>query len=253
MPSSATTVGAYIDLKKVHFFLEDAYGATFTPGSITTSATAAMGATTCSISGFTGILDVGIFVTFGTTDTTNYTVLTTTQTSGNTTSFTFSPALAVALTSGETVNIGNNQIEVTVGEGNLTYDEKYAREYKLNRGLLDQVRDGDQAPMDVSFTFAWIYITNPAGVNIPTFEDCLKQRGNASTWVSAGLACEPFAVNLVLLNKPTTNCSILDPIEEIILPAFRYESLAHDPKAGTVTCTGKCNALQALVTRYAAR
>ena len=44
-----------------------------------------------------------------------------------------------------------NTLEIKVGEGNLTYSEKVNREYTLNRGILDKVRDGDQTPMDVSF------------------------------------------------------------------------------------------------------
>jgi hypothetical protein len=29
--------------------------------------------------------------------------------------------------------------------------------------------------------------------------------------------------------------------EEIVLEDFRWESLDHDLKAGTISCTGKCN------------
>ena len=41
-------------------------------------------------------------------------------------------------------------IDVKIGEGNLSYTERRTIEYTLNRGLLDEVREGDQVPMDVS-------------------------------------------------------------------------------------------------------
>lgn len=139
-------------------------------------------------------------------------------------------------------------IEVKIGNGNLTYDEKTPRDYIKDRGLLDTVRNGDQDPMDVRFDFQWIHITAASGDSAPSIEDALKQRGPASTWVSSSAdLCEPYAVDIVLKDLPCPS----DTPETIILPDFRQESLNHDLKSSSIACTGKCNAIQATVNRGA--
>jgi len=140
-------------------------------------------------------------------------------------------------------------LEVKIGEGNLTYDEKRNIDYVLNRSLLDTVKEGDEEPMDVRFDFTWEFLkavsTTAAGT--PTIEDVLKQRGEASAWVSSSSdPCEPFAVDVEVHYVPPCG----GELDEIItLPDFRYTSLAHDLRAGTVAVTGQCNATQAVDVR----
>lgn len=143
-----------------------------------------------------------------------------------------------------------NELEVTIGEGNLNYTENKPREYKPNRGILNEVRNADQAPMNVTFDFVWEYLKGSSTSGAaPTIEDALKQRGNASDWVSSDSdVCRPYAVDLVILYQP--DCATGDQ-EEITLPDFRYETLAHDLRAGTVAATGQCNATEATVVRAA--
>lgn len=142
----------------------------------------------------------------------------------------------------------NNFIAIKIGPGNLTYAEKRKRDYIMDRGLLDTVRDGDDEPMDVRLEFEWIHLTAASGDTAPTIEDALKQRGPASTWVSSSSnVCEPYALDIVLKDLP---CSADTP-ETIILPDFRYEDLGHDLKASNISLTGKCNAVQATVNRGA--
>ncbi len=83
----------------------------------------------------------------------------------------------------------------------------------------------------------------------PTPEDILKHRGAASEWVSADIAdpCTPYCINIRLDHTPLCPDAIS---ERVILPMFYYEKLTHDPKAGTISCTGKCNATEAQVTRF---
>jgi hypothetical protein len=141
------------------------------------------------------------------------------------------------------------ELEVKIGEGNLTYTEKVNRDYTLDRGLLDDVRDGDEAPMDVRMDFLWEYIKgSPESDSLPTIEDVLKRQGAASAWVSTDAdACRPFCVDIELTNLPTpTGCG---DQEVITLPDFRYEQLDHDLRAASVSCTGKCNAKVATVVR----
>ena len=142
-------------------------------------------------------------------------------------------------------------IEIKIGEGNLTYDENRNVEYILNRGNLDEVRLGDQIPMDVTFDFIWEYIrgdTSSAG-GIPTVEDVLKRRGNAAAWVSTDSdACRPFAIDIILYHVP--NCATGDQ-ETITLSDFRYDTLSHDLRGGSISVTGRCNVVEATAVRAA--
>jgi len=146
-----------------------------------------------------------------------------------------------------------NQIEIKIGEGNLTYDENRPIEYTLDRGRIDEVREGDETPMDVTFDLLWEFITgnlDSAGVP-PTVEDVLKNKNNAAGWISSDPdACRPFAVDIVLENVP--QCGAGAPTQEqefITLPDFRYETLSHDVSAGTIAVTGRCNAKEASIVR----
>lgn len=142
-----------------------------------------------------------------------------------------------------------NHIDVTIGEGNFTYDETKNRDYQLDRGKLNTVRDGDEAPMDISFDFIWDYITGSSDSGaIPTVEDALKRKGPAADWATTDSdPCAPYCVDLILLNVPI--CTAEGDKETLTFPDFRYEKLAHDTKAGTVACTGKCNAVEPTVLR----
>lgn len=236
--------GAYIDLKQVDFYLQDG----FAKGG-TTAAVMAVGATTVTVTGILGTIPNGITLNFGTLEV--YGVTASALTGGNVTSITFSPPLITGAASGTPFTVGPNQIQVKIGEGNLTFDEKVNREYKMDRGKLDQVRDGDEVPIDVSFQFAYIYLTAPAGAIIPTVEDFFKRQGPAANYVSTGKDCEPYAVNIVFINRgnAATCGGVVSPAETVTLPQFRYESLNHDLKAGTVSASGKCNVRQAVKVR----
>ena len=146
---------------------------------------------------------------------------------------------------------GSESLEVTIGEGNLTYTEAKNIDYTLNRGLLDEVREGDQIPIDVSIDFVWEYLRgSSASGALPTVEEALKNIGNASAWVSTDSdACRPYAVDLVVTYAPVPiTCG---DKEVITLPDYRWESLDHDLRAGTVSTAGKCNVTQATVVRTA--
>ncbi len=139
-------------------------------------------------------------------------------------------------------------LEVKLGEGNLTYDEKRNIIYDKDRGKLGSTRKGDEEPMDVSLNARWIYTKASSG-GTETVEDVLKNRGEASDWVSTSSdLCEPFCVDIVVEYIPL--CSA-DEKEEVVLPKFRYESIKHDYKAGMLDISGKCNATEATVTRSA--
>lgn len=148
-----------------------------------------------------------------------------------------------------------NTLTIKIGEGNLTYDETRNMDYILDRGLLDEVREGDQAPVDVSFEFVWEYIKgDPSSVGAPpSVEDVLKNIGNAASWISSDSAnpCRPFAIDILVENVPNCGSGAAGDQEIITLPDFRYEGLSHDLSAGQISVTGKCNVVAASVVRSA--
>jgi hypothetical protein len=141
-----------------------------------------------------------------------------------------------------------NSITIRIGEGNLTYTERVTREYLLDAGRLDEVRNGDEVPVELAFDAVWDYITGTTGTGgVPSIEDALKQEGAAATWISSDAdVCRPYAVDVVLNHTP--NCSAQDA-EETVFSDFRYEQIDHDLRAGTFAISGQCNVTEAVSTR----
>ena len=232
---------------------------TSAPAAITiTPATSVPGVPAYAVGADTVVVDsgAGAVIAFGDTltfanldpnqqDTTVYTV-TAKVDSTFTTSITFTPDLVVDLQDNAPITVLPHQLEVRLGDGNFSYTEKKPREYKKNRGKLDSVRNGDEEPLEVKLDFAWIFIKSSTGEDL-TVEDVLKQQGQASTWVTAGVdPCEPYCVTMrIKYIPPCTNTK-----NEIIdLAEFRYEELQHDTKTAMIACTGKCNLTTPTVTR----
>lgn len=141
-----------------------------------------------------------------------------------------------------------NEIEIKIGEGNLTYTERRELIYEPDRGNLDEVREGDQQPMDVTFEFKWERITSLAASGTPTVEDAIKKRAEAAAWVSTDSdACRPYAVDIEVEYIP--NCNPTGNTETITLPDFRWDELSHDLRAASISCTGRCNVTEAVAVR----
>ena len=157
------------------------------------------------------------------------------------------PSLIVATTAGGSVTFGGRKLEIKVGEGNLNYTENSPREYLLNRGLLDTVRDADQQPMDVTFDFTWEFLSAVGSSATPTVKEALKQTGEASTWVTTSSdACEPYCVNIEIYYAPACGGENTELIE---LEEFRQETLEHNLRDAQLSCAGKCNKIEAEETR----
>ena len=138
------------------------------------------------------------------------------------------------------------ELEIKIGEGNLTYSEKQTMEYVLDRGLLDIVSEGDQVPMDISFDFVWEFLKADGGT-IPTVEEFLKRSGPAAAYVSTTSdQCQPYSVDIEI--EQDQPCGGVKR-EIITLPDFRWEEINHDASAGSVAVTGKCNATKATIIR----
>lgn len=197
----------------------------------------------------TAITGTGTNLTGGSATAVSVTVVTPGQSGTETTQITVSPSLVVATTASGSVTFGGRKLEIKVGEGNLTYTENMPRDYLRNRGNLDTVRNADQEPMDVSFDFVWEFLTAVTASAVPTIEDVLKRRGEASTWVSSSAdLCEPYCVDVEVNYDPACGGA---NTELIVLEKFRYETLEHNLSDAQVSCTGKCNKTDATLTRGA--
>lgn len=219
-------------------------------GAVNLMAGYSANATTMLVDGIVGIIPVGILFTVATDSTlTKHRVTAHSETLGNTTSITFTPGLAEAELDNAVINFESRELIVKIGEGNLTFNEKRTIEYKRNRGRLDQTRLGDEEPIDVSFDFWYEFLTASTGLT-PSIEDVLKKRGEASTWITSDQddACQPYSIDIEINYIPL--CTGEDK-ELVTLAKFRWESLNHDLKAGTISCSGKCNITQALLQRIA--
>jgi len=230
---------AQFDLKKATIYLEDGYSEA---GAVNNGGGYSTGALTMTVDAISGQVPVG--TTFTTTgDDQIYTISATSQTLGNTTSITFSPGLVVAVIDDQVFTIAGIRLELKIGEGNLTYDEKRTMEYKRDRGRLDTVREGDEEPIDVRLDVQWEWLSHAAGDPYPTPEEFLKKEGLASSYTSSSDdPCEPYAINIIVIYDP--DCSGVDA-EVITLSDYRWESLNHDLKAGTLSTSGKCNVTRA--------
>ena len=139
----------------------------------------------------------------------------------------------------------SNQIQVKLGEGNLTFSEKQNVEYTLDGGNLDEVRLGDQVPVEVRLDAIWDFYSGAGSQSTlsgsslaPTVADAIKGVGSAAGWTSTDAdACRPYAVDLQL--HYDADCS--GGIETLTLSDFRWEQLDFDASAGTLSVSGRCN------------
>lgn len=231
---------AVIDLKNCSIFLRDGYsdaGAVNNSGGYTSG-------TTMVVDGITGIIAKWTrFTVVG--DDLEHVVTSTAETTGNTTTLNFTPAIAGTVADNAVITFLPNQIELVLGEGNLTYTEKKSREYKKNKGRIYTVRDGDEDPVEVSFSCYWETLKSSVTDGEPvSFEEALKKIGQAANWVTSDQAdpCAPYAVDIVIINNPP--CA--DKENEVIyLEKFRWEELPHSAKDGTIECKGNCNIREA--------
>lgn len=121
-------------------------------------------------------------------------------------------------------------VELKIGEGNLTFSESRTVEYTLDRGLLDEVREGDQVPVEVSFDLIW---DTMKGGDI---KKIITGVGFTSTDTDA---CRPYACDIEVVYTPSpSGCGTSSTVT---LPDFRWEKCDSDLRAGTLSFTGKCN------------
>lgn len=168
------------------------------------------------------------------------------STSSPTTNVTFTPATGTGVADDAVITFLAQQIEVTLGDGNLTWTINKELNYELDRGNLDTVREGDQIPLDVVLDSVYEFITTGTGETVSPY-DAMNQVGGASEWVSSSSdACEPYAVDIEV--EHTASCGTAQT-ETTLLPDFRYDTLDVDLDAATISFTGRCNVVKPTVTR----
>ena len=234
---------ARIELRNSIIRIVDGHSAT---GAVNNGAGYSSGDTVMTVDVFTTDMEADMrFTVVGST----LTHLISAASGSPTTSITFTPALDGTVADDAVITVTGRTLEINVGDGNITFGEKKEYNYDLNRGNLDTVREGNQVPMDVTMNFIYDFIKAASADTSPTPEEALKNIGKASGWVSSSSdTCEPYAVDLEIEHTPT--CSGTDK-ERVTLPDFRQESLDHDPREASISATGRCNAVEATVTRGA--
>jgi len=235
---------ATFDLKLATIVVTDGYANTTKAGAVNNVAGYPIGSTTILVDGFTGAVVTGGKFISGNN---SCIIASHTETTSNTTEIVLAaPGLTEAVLDGAviTTTAKYNALTIKLGDGTVKYDETKNIEYLMDRGKIDEVRLGDEAPLTVDFDFRWTNIVGVTGA--PTFEDALKNRGDAASWVSADAdLCRPFSVNIEIHYRP----GCVGGGEDIVLPNFRYEKLSHDAKAGKISCSGKCNVTEAVALR----
>lgn len=196
----------------------------------------------------TTLVPVGArFTVAGETGSPIHTVTARTPTSTSpTTNIVFTPAFAAGVADMAAITFLPQQVEVTVGDGNLTYTENKEYEYLLDRGDLDTVREGNQVPMDVSLDFVYEHVRTGTSEDV-TVIDAVKGIGGAAEWVSASDdLCEPYCVDIEI--EHTTPCGSVED-EITTFPMFRHDSLEFDLSAATISCQGRCNVTEPTIVR----
>lgn len=169
--------------------------------------------------------------------------------SSPTTDITFTPALGPGTYADNgALTFEAQRIEIKIGEGDLKYTEADNFNYDLDRGELDTVRKGNDAPMEVSLNFVYEHITTGTDEVIAPM-DAIKRRGSASEWVSSATdKCEPYAVDLVVVHAPP--CGTANT-ETTTFPDFRSEKREVGFKDANIAVSGKCNVVEPIVERGA--
>jgi len=198
----------------------------------------------------TDLIPIGArFTVAGETNSTQVHVVTarTPSATSPTTNIEFSPALGPGSYADDgVVTFQSQQLDIKIGDGNCTYTENKNYEYELDKGQLDAVREGDEAPMEVNIDFVYEFITTGTNESI-TPMDALKQKGNASEWVSSSSdPCEPYCVDIEVVYTPSCGGA---QIETTLFPDFRPDSKEVDLGEAQISISGRCNAVEPTVTR----
>jgi len=178
-------------------------------------------------------------------DATVYTVTTVTG-APTVTAMDFTPAATAIAADDAVVTFLPQQVEIKLGDGDLSWTKNREFEYLLDRGDLDTVREGDQQPLDINLDAVYEHITTGTSEVITPY-DALNQVGSAAAWVSSAAdACEPYAVDVEV--EHASACGGAQN-ETTLLADFRYESFDVSLRDAAIVISGRCNTVSPVVSR----
>jgi hypothetical protein len=171
----------------------------------------------------------------------------TARTGNPTTAIDFTPALtAGTYAENNVLTFAPQEVEITVGDGDVTYSEKNEYLYDLDRGSLDTVREGDDQPLEVTLDFVYEHITTGTSEAVSPM-DALKRKGGAAEWVSAAAdLCEPYAVDIEIHHAVPCGTN---QDEITTFPDFRSDQRDVSFNDAVISITGRCNVTEPIVTR----
>jgi hypothetical protein len=138
---------------------------------------------------------------------------------------------------------GTLTVKIKVDEGTLQWTETRNREYILDGGKLDSVRDGDESPVSVNLDARMEMVVSPEG-DIDEVRKFLK--GQLEGQISTGQSCEPYACDIEVefampCEGSTTGAATSGTARILTIPEFRYEQKDGDIRTSMLKITGKAN------------
>lgn len=178
-----------------------------------------------------------------------HTVTARTPGSGTTTNITFTPAIATGgVADDAAITFLSQRVTVKLGDGDISWTESRDIIYDLDRDLLDTVRLGEEQPVSLELNSTFEYVATESGKEV-TPVDALKQKGEASEWVSSSSdQCEPYAVDIYVIHD--IPCGT-DQDQDFRFSDFRHEELDFSIADATIAISGRCNVSEVETTRAA--
>lgn len=140
-------------------------------------------------------------------------------------------------------------VELKVGDGTLSWSESKDLQYVLDKGALDQVKEGDEQPMTLDTSFIWEELVASTGSGTPSPYEAMLQLGEAASWTSTsdGTGCPPYCVDIEVEVNPGCNA-----VREFYrFEEFYVDDLNPNYKDGKITFKGSCNRTQPKLYRVA--
>lgn len=139
------------------------------------------------------------------------------------------------------------ELEFKIADGGLSFRLRRNLIFKRNRGRLSDVLLGDEIPVEVTFEATIEHFKSlGTDANITPYEFLTKRYAGAGL-TSVGAACDPFAIDIEILNDHDGCAGIED--ETITLPDFRVDKIDGGFRDATLKVTGRCNVALATAVR----
>lgn len=136
------------------------------------------------------------------------------------------------------------ELVIKIAQGVIRWSESKNMNYLMDRNRLDDVQEGEEVPLDLSFDLRYEFIVGDGTI---TPVDFLKRINSAADYPSTDAdTCRPKSTTVRLRHTPI--CSGVK-LEQVLFPDFRHERLDYDPSAATINCSGRCNVTEPTITR----